>query len=315
MRSPERKNILLAVDGSNESISTVTYVARMMPPTKTVVTLFHVFSKVPEAFWDVDKKRETDIWMDKIQALEKEHRETVKAFMEVARQTFLKNHFREEFIQTKVRNKVRGIARDIIAESRKDYDMLVMGSRGTGPMNGVPMGSVANKVIGNVSDRPICVVAGNPNVHQIIVAMDGSESAMRAVKYLCSTLNGRKRAVTLFHAMRRIGFPMSSVVNVDPFKEIEKAVWDDTRKMIEPAMEKARAQLLATGFDEADIVFKIVSGVPSRANALMDEAGKSDGGSIFVGRTGISQVEDFNIGRVCQKVLHRSKDTAVWVVP
>jgi nucleotide-binding universal stress UspA family protein len=93
-----------------------------------------------------------------------------------------------------------------------------------------------------------------------------------------------------------------------------KAVWEDTRKLIEPSMEKAKAQLTDAGLNN-DILLRMVTGVPSRAKAIIEEAQKANCGSIIVGRTGISRVEDFNIGRVCQKVLHRAKDIAVWIVP
>ena len=314
MGGSNRKKILVAVDGSNESISTVNYVAKMMPPAQTEVTLFHVFSKIPEAFWDIEKSRESDLWMDKIKALEVEHGTTVRTFMKNSRQTFLDNNFREQFLTIEVQNRARGIARDILAESRRDYDMLVMGSRGTSQLNGVPIGSVTNKVVGVFSSLPICVVSGNPNIQNIMVAMDGSESSMRAVDYLCASLNGIKREIILFHAMRRIGFPESSTVKTNPFEEIEKMVWEDSRKLIEPTMEKAKAQLADAGLND-DIILRIVTGVPSRAKALIEEAQNANCGSIIVGRTGISQVEDFNIGRVCQKVLHRAKDIAVWIVP
>jgi nucleotide-binding universal stress UspA family protein len=314
MGGPNRKKILVAVDGSNESISTVNYVAKMMPPAQTEVTLFHVFSKIPEAFWDVEKSRESDLWMDKIKALEVEHEKAVRTFMKNARQTFLDHNFREQFLKIEVQNRARGIARDIIAESKRNYDMLVMGSKGTSQLNGVPIGSVANKVLGILSSLPICVVSGNPNIQNIMIAMDGSESSMRAVDYLCASLNGIKRKIILFHAMRRIGYPESSTDKANPFKEIEEAVWEDTRKLIEPLMEKAQARLADAGLND-DIILRIVTGVPSRAKALIEEAKNANCGSIIVGRTGISRVEDFNIGRVCQKVLHRAKDIAVWVVP
>ena len=314
MGGSNRKKVLVAVDCSNESISTVNYVAKMMPPAQTEVTLFHVFSKIPEAFWDIEKDRESDLWMDKIKALEEDHEKTVRICMKNARQTFLDNNFREQFLTIEVQNRVRGIARDILAESRRNYDMLVMGSTGTSQLNGVPIGSVANKVLGILSSLPICVVSGNPNIQNILVALDGSESSMRAVDYLCASLDGIKREIILFHAMRRIGFPEFSTAKANPFEEIEKAVWEDTKKLIEPTMEKARAQLVAAGLND-DIILRIVTGVPSRAKALIDEAKNTNCGSIIVGRRGISQVEDFNIGRVCQKVLHRAKDIAVWIVP
>src|SRR3989304_1067411 len=61
-------------------------------------------------------------------------------------------------------------------------DLLVIGSRGHGPMATVLLGSVSTEV----ADHAPCpvLVARRPSVHRMIVAGGGSESAQRAVATL-----------------------------------------------------------------------------------------------------------------------------------
>lgn len=315
MAGIENKKVLLAIDGSNESISMVQYVAKMLPPADTRVVLFHVFSKIPESFWDFNQNVELDFWMDKMQALEEEHAKSVKAFMQTARQILLENNFREEHVVTESRNRITGIARDITAESKKGYHAVVMGRKGTGQTNGLAVGSITTKVLRALSALPVCVVTGKPDTERILVALDGSAGSLRAVDFLCSYLNNSSRKVTLFHAMRRLSFPEVSASVANPFEAIEKAVWGDARSTIEPVMEAAKARWIKAGANKKNIATKIVTGVSSRADALATEARETSCGSIVVGRTGISQVEEFNIGRVCHKVIRRAENAAVWVVP
>jgi hypothetical protein len=47
--------ILLAVDGSDQAFETVRYVSQLFPPKRMETVLFHVATKVPEGFWDVEK--------------------------------------------------------------------------------------------------------------------------------------------------------------------------------------------------------------------------------------------------------------------
>jgi len=303
------KKLLVAVDGSEESMSTVNYVANMMPPTETEVVLFHVFSRIPETYWDFDRHPESDVWMNKLKSDEKEHEKTIEAFMKEARQVLVDADFREQLVSSEIRDRTEGIARDITAETRKDYYTLVMGRTGVGQLNGLAVGSVTNKVLGMLPTVNMCVVTGNPEYGKVLVAMDGSEGSMCALNYLCSMKNASNREVILFHAMRRIGFS-----KFKPLEKVEKKVWEDARKMIEPVMEDAKEHLVKAGFAESKITSKIVTGVNSRAGALIDEAKKSNCGAIMVGRTGVSQVEDFNIGRVSTKVIHRAEDMAVWVI-
>jgi nucleotide-binding universal stress UspA family protein len=303
------KKLLVAVDGSEESMSTVNYVAKMMPPTETEAVLFHVFSRIPETYWDFDQHPESDVWMNKLKSEEKEHEKSVKAFMKNARQLLLDANFREQLVSTEIKDRGKGIARDIAAEAKKGYHTLVMGRIGTGQLPGLAVGSVTNKVLGMLPTMTVCVVTGDPESGKVLVALDGSEGSMRALNYLCSMKNSSSRKVILFHAMRHIGFSRSK-----PLSKVEKMVWEDARKMIEPFMAEAKERLVKAGFAESKISLKILTGVDSRAGALIDTAKKSKCGTIMVGRTGISQVEEFNIGRVSTKVIHKAKNMAVWVI-
>lgn len=48
-----KKKMLLAVDGSEESLAVVRYVSESLQPAGTEVTVYHIMSKVPEVFWDL----------------------------------------------------------------------------------------------------------------------------------------------------------------------------------------------------------------------------------------------------------------------
>ena len=53
--SSNRKKILLAVDGSNQSLEAVRYVSENFSPQEIKVVLLHVLSKKPEVFYDLEK--------------------------------------------------------------------------------------------------------------------------------------------------------------------------------------------------------------------------------------------------------------------
>lgn len=308
MAASGKKKYLLAVDGSEESTATVDYVANMMFPSESEVVLYHVFSRIPETYWDFEQNPETDVWMKKLKDQEEAHEKSVKGFMNDARQTLLNSDFREQLVAVEVHDRVRGLARDILDEAQKGYHAVVMGRTGTG-RPGLAVGSVTTKVLSSLPNLHMCVVSGKPSGDKVLVALDGSEGSMRAIDYLCTLRGSDAREVVLLHAMRHIGF-----TSTQPLKEIEKQVWEDAKKAIDPVMEEAKKRLVAAGIAESKIECKILTGVESRAGALIEEAKNAKCGSIFVGRTGVSQAEDFNIGRVSNKVIHQAQDMAVWVI-
>ena len=58
----------------------------------------------------------------------------------------------------------------------------------------------------------------------------------------------------------------------------------------------------------------MITGVVSRAGAIVDEARHGGYGTVVIGRRGISKVEEFFMGRVSSKVINLAKDLSVWVV-
>ena len=55
MKTP-RKRILLTVDGSEASLESVRYVARIFPADRTEVVLFHVPASIPGIFWHIGEE-------------------------------------------------------------------------------------------------------------------------------------------------------------------------------------------------------------------------------------------------------------------
>jgi nucleotide-binding universal stress UspA family protein len=310
-----KKKFLVAVDGSAESKSVVQYIAATLSPVDTEVVFLHILSRIPETYWDSGLGLETDSLVMKIQKQVEDHEKSIRVFMEESRRELMNTHFREENITIRIENRLVGIARDILAEARQGYHGLIMGRTGAGQMKIMAVGSVSAKIIGNLTNIPICIVTGAPTGKNVIVALDGSAGSMQALDYICTLINGFKNKVVLFHALRHFGFPEPATGKVAPFREVEKSLWDDAKKMLKPTLAEAKEHLLKAGHSKDNVVTKVVTGVSSRAGALIEEAKKSGCGSIAVGRTGISQVEDFNIGRVANKVVHGAQNQAVWIIP
>jgi len=311
----EKKRFLVAIDGSAESKSLVRYVSGILSPVNTELIMLHILNKVPEAYWDFGSGFEVDSLSKKIIRQVKAHEEAIKGLMTELKTLLLQANFREENVSIYIKDRDVGIARDIVAEAVRGYNGLIMGCTGAGRMRGLAVGSVSTKIIGAMSSIPICVVSGSPTGKNVIVALDGSPGSMKALDYACWLMNGSKEKVILFHALRRIGYLNPSTGNLAAFDEMEKALWADIQKMLEPTIAEAKNRLARAGRAEDSIITKIATGVPSRAGALIEQAMKSDCGSIIVGRTGVSQVEDFNIGRVANKVVQGARNQAVWIIP
>ena len=115
--------ILVAVDGSDQSLKTVTYLAGMLSSRQIGIELFHVKTKVPEAVFDLGSPEDT-IDADTVEYEAEITRWTrrngsaINAFMETAKQRFMAAGFPADSISIIIQDRQIGVARDIVNRAR-----------------------------------------------------------------------------------------------------------------------------------------------------------------------------------------------------
>jgi nucleotide-binding universal stress UspA family protein len=313
MNSNEKK-VLVAVDGSNQSLEAVRYVSNTFLSHSTKVVLFHVLSSLPEFFYDLGETPRIPQATATIVGCEIALRESINRFMSEAQDILVRAGISEERVEIYIHDREEGIARDIIRESGHGYSVVIVGRNGLNKVNGFVLGSAASKVVEKIINIPTIIVGGKPNLVRILLALDQSNDAMQAVEYVATTLDGSAFTVTLFHVVRDFNFldqRFGTVINLTHKKE-----WVEEAKLaVKPVFEEARGRLVDAGLDPKRINTKLIEGASSRAGAIVEEATKGGYGTIVVGRRGVSKVYEFLMGRVSNKVIQMAKDQAVWVVP
>ncbi len=304
--------VLVSIDGSDQSLAAVRYIGGVLKPEKTKIVLFHVDPAVPESFWDLEKSPEFRSRLAPVRAWAAQQKKSIEDSMTKAAKTLSNWGFPSDAVSVKIQTRKNGIARDILHEvDTGKYKMVVVGRTGISKFKDLVLGSVANKLIGNLIDIPLVVVGGKPNPNKFIIAFDSSKASMRSVSSVGAMLNNVESEIMICHVIRSIGIEKLTLSEV-PFPEFD---WTETCvKKMEPAIEEAKRKLVSAGLDSANIYGKILTDKPSRAGGIIAEAKAGGFGTIVVGRRGLSAVEEFFIGRVSRKVLHMAKKMAVWVV-
>ena len=131
-------------------------------------------------------------------------------------------------------------------------------------------------------------------------------------------VDGTDLKVTLFHVIRRFDLGSQRYdASLSLHKEWEGEVrkeFLEAERSTEAVFQKAAGHLEKAGVEGDRISTKILTGVASRAKAIVEEAKNGGYGTIVVGRKGLSRVEEFIMGRVSNKVVELAKEMAVWVV-
>lgn len=307
------QRILLAVDGSKQSMDAVRYVCDALQSAKAEIVVFQVMSKIPEVFWDLGKDPAWEQKIESLRAWEQQQEAAAAAFMHTALDLFTKAGFSRERVSTRIGRQKEGIARDIIAEARQGYDVVVIGRGKASADEGTPLGSVASKVLSAANTFSLWLIGGKPNSDKVLVAMDSSEGGLRAVDHTGTLLNHGSNAITLFHAIRGITVSSEGLEEIFP-EAYRQQLMGDAEREIQPALQTAIDHLENMDISPERISTKIITSVRSRAAAVVQEAKESGFGTIVVGRRGITEVAEFSMGRVTNKLTQLAKTQALCIV-
>jgi nucleotide-binding universal stress UspA family protein len=144
----------------------------------------------------------------------------------------------------------------------------------------------------------------------ILIAVDESENAERAVAYVARLLGGRNGfRVTILHIIQN--------PEEDYFPNLrEREQWlEKYRARLDRRLETYRKILVDAGFDPARITVscKLLS-CPSLAECILAEREVGQYATIVVGRQGKSRKERFLFGSVSSKIVNHASNCTVWVV-
>ncbi|MBF0531293.1 MAG: universal stress protein [Deltaproteobacteria bacterium] len=309
-----KTRILAAVDGSSQSLAAVGYLSRVLKAGKFEILLFHVGSGIPDPLWDIthdpSSLKEVVMFGEWIG----HQKNALFDFMESAHRLFKEAGFPEKDVSIQMQDLKKGVARDILDKAREGFEAVVVGQTGHSIMKELFMGGIANKLLSAMSNVTLCLVAGEPVGRNFLAALDPSEGSARVISRLASLSAGGDREVTLFHAVRRLEIRTSIPELIEAAKIAEMNLLEEDRRIMSPAMNAARNALIEAGIEEKKITTLIASGISSRSEAIVKAARDQGCPSIFIGRRGLSEPNDFSLGGVAAKTVYLAKDAAVWVV-
>ena len=144
----------------------------------------------------------------------------------------------------------------------------------------------------------------------ILIAVDESDNARRAVSYVGQFLGGLPGFnVTILHVVpepEEDYFPTSA----------EKEKWlGQYRKRIDALLQEFRQLLIEKGFGPEYIhVRSTLRFCPSMAECILSERDETQYSTLVVGRQGLSRSEEFLFGSISSKVVSHARNCTVWVV-
>jgi len=278
------KRILVPVDGSHSCLHAEELAAAIAKNFKSKVTLIHVVSHDllhagMELRYQVPPSVRAEItdWL----------LQTGKKIVWDAEALF-----KEESVEVDARVVEYEDPAETVLRVAKDegYDLVVMGNRGETEAEVFSLGSIAEKVSRH-AEGPVLIVKQKTKLSKILVAIDGSESAKKALEYAVQLAKKHKAKITLLNVGE------SKIFGLKP---------EVARKIGESILFDAAAKV-----KELKLNTQLEFGNP--AETIIEVAEKGNYDLIVVGNRGLSSVKRFFLGSVSDDVSHHAKSSVLIV--
>ena len=152
---------------------------------------------------------------------------------------------------------------------------------------------------------------------KILIALDDSQNAMRAVDFVCKQFI-RDSEIELFSVLvdtKSLLTLKSSDMSDSAGQNASFLDLENRKKeLIEEALKEGKRRLLDCGFAADSVVIKTRKEEKGVARDIITEAENGNADLIVLGKKGLSSIRDFFMGSVTQKVLHGVKEVSVLVV-
>lgn len=291
--------ILLALDGSPGSVVARDLVAALPWPAGATILLLSSYDA--PADWTATRGSTTD-WMH-------ETSEAVRGEMQEQLKELGKPLVREDRdVETEV---VDGRAADAISAAARahDVDLVVLGSRGRGPIGSMLLGSVAIEV----AHRAPCpvLVARHPRVTRMVVATDGSEIAKAIPERLASweVFGGIPAAAVAVSIPNSPAFEL--IVSLYTLGDERLAA---KRKELH-ARYAQDAEELAAHLTRLDIPAEAHFRAGDPADEILQVASETHADLVVTGTRGLGAVERLLLGSVARNVLLHSRASVLVMRP
>jgi nucleotide-binding universal stress UspA family protein len=204
------------------------------------------------------------------------------------------------------RRTVEDLAPRALLEASSDAHLLVVGTRGLGGFRGLLLGSVSNQCL-HYAACPTAVVGrddeiGEPAGGRVVVGIDGSEAAGRALTWAVEEARLRQASLEVVHAWQMpgaSGYPLTGV-SVDPslFADAARATLDSAMHHIDETGLVKPAESILRGGRAASVILEAAKGADL----------------VVVGSRGLGELSGPILGSVSHRVVHHASCPVV-VIP
>jgi len=312
------KKILLPVDESIHSIHALKYMMWMSSVLEDFTyMLFYVQPVISDYIKEEAQKNPQT--MARLTKLEKENEVLGKDILNRHTERLLAADVPEDRIVMSTQKRHEGLARDIIHQAwHAPVDAVAMGRRGFSRFQDTFIGSITKNVVEHNAEIPVWVIDGEITSKKILLAVDGSSDAFKALSHLCDMLRPDPDVtITILHIQPSLkdccGIEFHETQSPEEKRLVSDFIETTNRQCIDHFMERAWRKFKEKGINEDIVKIKSESTLLSVGKTIVEEFRNGHYGTLVVGKRGVNK--RFFMGSVSNYLVTHMEKGALWVVP
>lgn len=194
------KKILIAVDGSIHSRKAIEYCIDMCSIIKGMhYVLINIQPKISD-FLIQESHIDPQAKAGLKELADRNHRQSMK-ILDESMEIMIKLGINKKLIEKVSLPALKGTSKEILDYAKQTIcDAVVVGNRGKSKFTEAFTGSISNNIIEFTDTIPVWAVGGDINAQKVMLAVDGSESALVAVDHASFMFSGNTSIdITLMH--------------------------------------------------------------------------------------------------------------------
>ncbi len=308
------KRILIAVNDSILSKRAVKYAIKIEAVIKDLhYTLLNIHPKVSEFLFEDSKTHSRA--RSALSLIKTKNEENSLKILNIHKTQMIRSGIDKNLVEIVTQPVNGGTAKTILDYGKTHrFKAIIMGNRRISRLTESLTGSITNNVLEHAEKIPVWAVGGEiNNPGSIMVAVDGSESALRAVDYVATVFEGNNDVqITLLHVTPKLR-DVCAVDFMEEVDEVTEVITLGDKKCVENFYLHAWQRFKRAGLSYNQLSILEVESTIQLGRIIVKEAKKGKFGTLVIGRRGIN--DSFFIGSTSRDVLINAPDCAVWLVP
>ncbi len=306
------KRLLIAVDDTDSSQRAVRYVGHMAGMIKDLHSvLLHVEPVVSQ--FVKDAARNDPETLEELNRLKSANAYASEALLERYQGLLREMGVMVDRVATVSRPRKAGVAKTILDFSHENrLNAIVAGRRRLSSLKKTFLGSVSADLAEHSTFLPIWIVGSEPPNNRILVPVDGSESALRAVDHLGHMFKGNQDVrFQFFHVIPRM-IESCPIDFGSGLERLERVGRRGAHHCIDNFYAKAVNLLETAGLRERQIDIKVSERMINPGKGIVSEINRGDFRTVVIGRRGMNQ--SFFAGSVSRYLLNKTDQVTLWLV-